>query len=53
MKVVVRTIALSLAITGIAAGAYSKNVSTGNQVATSATPVPNCPLNDPGCGIWK
>jgi hypothetical protein len=52
MKVVVRTIALSLVITGIAAGAYSRKATSGNQAVPAAVPVPNCPLNNPGCGIW-
>ncbi len=52
MKIAIRTFALTLVITGIAAGAYSKKVTTGSQAVPAAVPVPNCPLDSPGCGIW-
>ncbi len=52
MKIAVRTFALSLVIAGIAASAYSPKTTTGIQAVPTATPVPNCPLDSPGCGIW-
>lgn len=56
MKIAIRTIALSLVITGVAAGAFSKTISPSNQVVPSAVPVPTCPLTGPGaggCGVWQ
>jgi hypothetical protein len=52
MKIAIRTLALTIVVTGIAAGAYSKKMTTGNQVVPAAVPIPNCPLNSSGCGIW-
>jgi hypothetical protein len=53
MKLAIRTFALTLVVTGIAAGAYSKKTTAGNQVVPSLCPMPTCPLNSGGCGIWK
>jgi hypothetical protein len=52
MKIALRTLALTVAITGIAAGAYSSKTTTGNQVVPANAPIPNCPLNSGGCGVW-
>jgi hypothetical protein len=53
MKTAIRTFALTLVVTGIAAGAYSKKTDVGNQAVPSRCPMPVCPLNSGGCGIWK
>jgi hypothetical protein len=53
MKIAVRAIALSLVLTGLAAGALSKKTSTGLQVVPADVPMPNCPLNQGDCGISK
>ncbi len=55
MKLAIRTFALSLVVTGLVAGAYSKKTTVGSQVVplNSVCPMPTCPLNSGGCGIWK
>jgi hypothetical protein len=53
MKTAIRALALTLALTGIAAGALSKKASTGVQVVPADAPMPTCPLNSGDCGISK
>jgi hypothetical protein len=43
MKIAIRTFALTIVVAGFAAG---------SQVAPAAAPVPTCPLNSGGCGVW-
>jgi hypothetical protein len=53
MKIAIRTFALTIVVSGFAAGAYSKStIIPGSQVAPAAAPVPTCPLNSGGCGVW-
>ena len=52
MKFAVRTLALTVVVAGVAAGAVSKKVTIGNQVVPASVPIPSCPLNSGGCGIW-
>jgi hypothetical protein len=51
MKIAVRAIALSLVLTGLAAGALNKKTAIGLQVVPASVPMPNCPLGQGDCGI--
>ncbi len=53
MKIVVRTLALTLVVTGLAAGALSSRTSTGVQVVPADAPMPTCPFQSGDCGISK
>ena len=53
MKTAVRAFALTIALTGIAAGALSKKASTGVQVVPADAPMPTCPFKSGDCGISK
>jgi hypothetical protein len=53
MKTAVRAIALTIALTGIAAGALTKKSSTGIQVVPADVPMPTCPFQSGDCGISK
>ncbi|ADW70434.1 hypothetical protein [Granulicella tundricola] len=55
MKMIVRTLALALLVTGAVASANANTTSSSKSIVssrTSAMPVPTCPPDDPnGCGI--